>query len=491
MNAFKEIWLHVSSIGLDESMDDRLKRKVKLTNQIAVVGSGMTFLQLFMFPTIPMYAMLCAGTIAAYAITFWLNSKKLWDASRLYFCTVSCLAIIIGGSLVTDETNISFRIMLLQAFVIPMVVFDIRETKYQLFGFLAFALSYVLFDNINEAIPLIEGIDISMFDSPQNIIVNGVLCMITLLLGNRYLQKLNYESEDKLNLSLELSNAQHKEIERQNTFIKEGISYAQRIQNAVLPKSKDIKVHLPEHFVFFKPKEIIGGDFYWQGEYGDHILLAAVDCTGHGAPGALISIIGSQVLTKIVRDQGVTDPGEVLEILNLELIKTLHTETSLLNDGMDISLLSIDTKNRSIQYAGAKNSLLIMKNGEAERIRGDKTSIGEAYLIEKGFTTHDIKLGAGECLYMFTDGIIDQFGGPSNKKLLYKRLYETLIKNQEYSMDIQLDCLKRALNLWQGNVEQTDDILMIGLRIDFEHISHVRSFQKKYDTGQGTISIAS
>ena len=491
MRVFKEVWSYISNTGVTDDLENRLSRKIMLTNQITLLACSMTFLQMFMFPTISMFPLLCAISIAAYALTFWFNRKKWHTLARVYFCLVSCVVIVVTGGLISVDMNTSFKFMLIQAFVIPMVVFDIRETKFQLIGFLIFAISFVSFDSINEMVPMMDGVDITKFDSPQNIIVNGVLCMVTLLLGNRYLQKLNYESEDKLKSSLELSQAQHSRIKRQNAFIKEGISYAQRIQNAVLPKSQDIKVYIPEHFVYFQPKEIIGGDFYWQGEHDDHILMAAVDCTGHGAPGALISIIGSQMLNKIVKDQGTTDPGEVLEILNLEMIKTLHSEDTLLKDGMDISLVSIDTKNMSVRFAGAKNSLLIMRNGIIERLRGNQTSIGEAYQIEQGYTSHEVQLEKGDTLFMLTDGIIDQFGGPKNKKMLHKRLYEVLTSNNEYSMDIQLDCLKRAVDLWQGNLDQTDDILMIGLRINFEHISQVRSFQRRYANDHDTISLAS
>jgi len=491
MEILNDLWNYVSHFGVSSELDTRLSRKIKLTNQLAFLGSAMSFIQLFAFASIPPYALLCAISIMLYSITWWLNNQGYWKTSRVYFSIISCVVILIGGCMVTEDTNFSFRFMMIQALVIPLVVFDVRETKLQIIGFLAFILSFIVFDTLNEMIPVIEGIDISKFDSPQTVIINGVLCMITLLIGNRYLQKLNYKAEEGLKAALETSNQQSEEIQRKNKLVYEGITYAQRIQQAVLPKKEEIQVFLPDHFVYFKPRDIIGGDFYWQGEHGDHILMAAVDCTGHGAPGALISIIGSQILNKIVKDQGTTDPGEVLEILNLEMINTLHHETSLLKDGMDISLISIDTQNNRLRFAGAKNSLIIMKNGEIERIRGNQTSIGEAYRIEEGFTTHEIELEKGDNLYMLTDGIIDQFGGPSNKKMLHKRLYDILRKNDEYSMDIQLDCLKQSVDLWQGNLEQTDDILIIGLRIDFDHIAQVQSFRKASSPYKDNTSIAS
>lgn len=477
MSVIRETWDQISNTGIVEGIEDRLQRKVKLTNQIAFVGIVMTTLQLLAFSSIPGYVLLCLSAIALYGMTFLFNRKKMWTFSRIYFCTVSCLVILISGSLISEDTNFSFRLMFIQALVIPLVVFDIHEKKHILFGVGVFIVSYLVFDPINTMIPVIDGLDTKLFDSPQNVVVNGILCMITLYLGFHYLQKLNYKAEVELARSLATTNRQKELIEKKNKDIQDGINYAQRIQKAILPEREDIAINIPDHFVFYKPKEKIGGDFFWYGEVGNHIIYASVDCTGHGTPGALISIIGSKLLDKIVKEHGVTDPAEILELMNLDILSTLHSEWSVVRDGMDMSIVSIDIWQRKVTYAGAKNSLLINRDGEIERIRGDRASIGDTHILEQGFTNHTFRLGERDCVYMTTDGIIDQFGGPMNKKLMNKRFFNILNKNHMYSMDVQLEGLQQELKKWQGSADQVDDILVIGFRIDFEHINIVKRFR--------------
>ncbi len=477
MSRIRESWSLISKVGIIEGMDSRLQRKVKLTNQIAFVGIAMTALQLLAFSSIFGYAILCLGAIGLYGITFFLNKQHLWTLSRIYFCTISCLVIVVSGSLITENTNFSFRLMIIQAFVIPLVVFEIHEKREMLLGFGVFALSYIFFDPINEMIPIIKGLDSSLFDSPQNILVNGILCMITLYLGYHYMLKLNYAAEIKLARSLATTKRQKELIEKKSKDVQDGINYAQRIQQAILPDTDDIGINLPDNFVFYKPKEKIGGDFFWYGEMGNHIIYAAVDCTGHGTPGALISIIGSKLLDKIVKEHGVTDPAEILELMNLEILSTLHSEWSVVRDGMDMTIVSIDVWQRKVTFAGAKNSILISRGGEIERIRGDRASIGDTHILEDGFTNHTFRIDDRDCIYLTTDGIIDQFGGPNDKKLMNRRLYEILSKNSDYSMELQQKGLQQELSKWQGTHDQVDDILMLGFRIDFEHINIVKRFR--------------
>lgn len=478
MGFIKYVWSTVSETGTVHGMDERLKRKVKLTNQIAFIACVSTTLQMFMYPNIQGYNLLAIGCILAYAATWWLNDRKLWNASRLYFCIAACMCISISGSLLSDEPNIAFRLIMLQAFILPLVVFDITETRYLTFGFTVFVTMMIIMDKLNSSIPMFEGIDSANFQDPITIMVNSILCMVCLFLGYRYLQKLNFQAEAKLAESLDLSEEQRRTIAKKNEDIQSGMSYAKQIQRAVLPDPEDIKVCLPDHFILYEPKEQIGGDFFWYGEHEDHLVFAAVDCTGHGTPGALISIIGSKLLDNIVKDQGVVVPSEILELLNLDIISTLRSEYSVVKDGLDISLVSIDIKNQKLTYAGAKNPLVVIRDGELVRIKGDRASIGETHILEDGFTNHEIPIRPKDGIYLFSDGIIDQFGGPENRKLMNQGLAKMLLKNHMYSMDIQLDCMRKDLKNWQGKEEQVDDLLVIGFRVDFEHISSVMRFRR-------------
>jgi serine phosphatase RsbU (regulator of sigma subunit) len=163
--------------------------------------------------------------------------------------------------------------------------------------------------------------------------------------------------------------------------------------------------------------------------------------------------------------------------MNLDIISTLHSEWNVVSDGMDISLVSIDTWQRKITYAGAKNSLLVIQDGKLKRLKGDRASIGDVHILEDGFTNHEMKLNPNDSVYMFTDGIIDQFGGPKNKKLMNRRLYSILERNHEYSMSLQHECIQNELDTWMGDQEQIDDILVIGFRVDYEHINIMKRFR--------------
>lgn len=477
MSVLRDLWNSISHVGLIEDMDERLMRKIKLTNQICVVACIMTMGQIFAAPELLGHVLLCIACTISYVFTWVLNHYHKWNASRLYFCIASCIGITFAASSLSNEPNIAFKFIILEALVLPLIVFDTRDKWLSIAGIGIFVLTLALMDTMNAAIPMFDGVDPEKFSNPIQITINSILVVVNLYLGYRYLQNLNYTAEEGLAASLALSNAQKEVIEAKNKDIEDSINYAQRIQKAILPDSEDIRINLPDHFVYYQPKEKIGGDFFWYGESGNHIIFASVDCTGHGTPGALISIIGSKLLDKIVKEHNVTNPAEILELMNLDIISTLHNEWSIASDGMDVTLVSIDTWQRKVTFAGAKNSLLLMQDGKLKKLRGDRASIGDVHILEDGFTNQTFKLNPSDAIYMFTDGVIDQFGGPKNRKLMNQRFQSILESNHEYSMNLQLECLKNELQSWKGNAEQVDDILVIGLRIDFEHINIMKRFR--------------
>ncbi|HEU4717938.1 MAG TPA: SpoIIE family protein phosphatase [Bacteroidia bacterium] len=284
---------------------------------------------------------------------------------------------------------------------------------------------------------------------------------------------------DKRNINLlQLKN---KEIEIKNNIISsrnkdisDSISYARRIQDALLGdlKTKDVLFGEASSFVLYKPKDILSGDFYWFGEKDGRKIVAAADCTGHGIPGALLSIACSSFLDDIISHKGVTDPAEILSELRYTVIKALKQTGAQgeTKDGMDIALISIDEKNRMVNFAGANNSLCIVRknNGEKtiEKIDGDRRTVG--YHLGRGlpFTGHSFSYGTGDFLYLFTDGYCDQFGGTENKKFRKKSLMDILLSIADLPMDRQEEALLKAHLEWKGEEEQTDDMLVIGVRMN-------------------------
>jgi len=263
-------------------------------------------------------------------------------------------------------------------------------------------------------------------------------------------------------------------VEKQKEKITDSITYAQRIQQSILMEESEIQNYLPESFIYFQPKDIVSGDFYWFSKLEDKIIMAAVDCTGHGVPGAFMSMIGNTLLNQIVNEKHITKPSEILDHLNLGVYEALHQQKdgALSDDGMAISLCMIDYKNREIQYAGAENPLWIVSEGQLEIIKANVHGIGGGGMLakmhdplKKGFTNNVIAIKEGMSIYLFTDGYMDQFGGLDRKKFGAQKFKEMLLNFQNLSWQKQKELIASAHTDWKGNTIQIDDVLVIGIKI--------------------------
>jgi phosphoserine phosphatase RsbU/P len=282
------------------------------------------------------------------------------------------------------------------------------------------------------------------------------------------LESYYFELEQKVKeRTIQIEN-QKEEIEGQKKHIMDSIHYARRIQNAILPSFSLINSHLKNYFVLYLPKDVVSGDFYWVHEADGLLMVAAVDCTGHGVPGAFMSIVGYNQLNHAVSVRHARSASLILDELNQGVIATLNENRSetAIKDGMDMTLCIFNLPEMKVEYAGANNPLCLVRERQLIKYKADRFPIGvfESEKPQK-FTNNEIDLKEGDCLYLFSDGYHDQFGGPENKKFMSKRFDELLVEISNKPMEVQKEMLIRRFTAWKGNNDQVDDILVIGIKI--------------------------
>lgn len=261
---------------------------------------------------------------------------------------------------------------------------------------------------------------------------------------------------------------QKKVVDDQNTNITDSIRYALRIQRTILPADDQMKALLPGCFIFNKPKDIVSGDFYWLAEKNNIIYFAAIDCTGHGVPGALMSIVAHNLLNQALQVEPIEKPSEILDYISREIVKNLrgYDNESGVNDGMDLVVCAMDKKQMTLRFAGVHNPLYIISKRNFHIYRTDAVALGD-FEDESftGYTNHEIQIYPGDMIYIFSDGFADQFGGANRKRYMTKKLRETLFEIHMLEPHEQKELLSRIFDYWRGNYEQTDDVLVFGLKI--------------------------
>lgn len=320
------------------------------------------------------------------------------------------------------------------------------------------------------------------------IFASGVFSYLQIRAANIKIKAANKEILAQANIieekNIELENA-NIEIAKKNKDITDSINYAKRIQEAILPPDKLVKEYIQNSFILYKPKDIVSGDFYWMGHKDKKVLFAVGDCTGHGVPGALMSIVGYNGLNAALKEHNLTLPGEILDQLNEEVEETFSQQEHEIKDGMDIAICCIDYQQQLLHFAGAYNPMYLVRTREISlielnaepmkpsmnagpfalyEIKADRQPIG-AFEDRKKFNTHTFQLQKGDSLYIFSDGYADQFGGPQKKKFMYSQLKNLLLSIQHQSMENQRNALNQAFEKWKGNYEQVDDVCIIGIRI--------------------------
>lgn len=269
---------------------------------------------------------------------------------------------------------------------------------------------------------------------------------------------------EALNQSTKKIKLQNEKLELAYKDITGNITYAKRIQDALLPPEKLQKEYLPNSFILYKPKDIVSGDFYWIEKKKNKIMFAAVDCTGHGVSGAMVSVIGFNGLNRTVNEFGLTQPAKILDKLNELVEETLRQNENEVKDGMDIALCTLDLEHGTLEYAGANNPIYLIRDNEVLVTKGDKQPIG-SFENRTKFTHHNIEIKKDDKLYIFSDGYADQFGGPKGKKFMYKKFRNTLLEISSQPIHEQAELLDEIIEDWMSGHEQVDDICIIGARL--------------------------
>jgi serine phosphatase RsbU (regulator of sigma subunit) len=281
-------------------------------------------------------------------------------------------------------------------------------------------------------------------------------------------QKEEIEAQkEEIEAQLDLATLQRDTIMNQKEQILDSIRYAERIQSAILPRLSHLSDSLSDHFILFKPRDIVSGDFYWSVQEGDKIFMAVADCTGHGVPGAFLSVLGISSMNEITKQNGGLRASEILEKLREFIIKALHQTGSKgeTQDGIEIALCILDLKKRSMEFAGANRPVYVVSGDSIQHIKPDRMPIGIYDYEVRPFTNHTLKLKKNDSIYLFSDGYVDQLGGPLRKTFRSRKFRKLLLDIRENPMSDQKRILTDTLESWQGDVEQIDDILVMGIRV--------------------------
>lgn len=394
--------------------------------------------------------------------------KKFVFLAQYYFTTVSD-ALLIGLWIVaTGYMDSPFYVMLYISILAVAFRYSLTVTAFSSAIYLLLYLIIFFFDPhsslfVEDLLVRVGYIPLAgmlgMYFSIE--ISDQIAGKIKIVKGEKALQQAHTQLEVKVGQRTE-------ELSRINKDLTDSINYAERIQTAILPTDEEFKARFPESFIIHRPKDIISGDFHWIHDQDNLTYLAVVDCTGHGVPGALMSMIGNNLLNRAFLDKGIIDPGEALTDMDITLGNMLKNDSQgyAVNDGMDMTLCVIDHEKGELHYEGARGHAFVSRSGEMSELIGTKFSIGGLMAGQnKNFITRTVKFNKGDLLYLFSDGYQDQFGGPRGKKFYRKNLVWLMQQNASKPMIDQKNILMKSLVDWQGPLSQIDDVTVVGIRL--------------------------
>jgi len=463
------VWRKITVFGLRSGASPHDRKCILLINRMSMLNTLLMVLFSILGPMVGLYQVLYFSIpfAIAFAIPPILNKLKFLEVSRYYFALTPLIFLV--AVCIHNGSELGDKYFILTTATIPILIFRERWIIYTLFFINVLMYFFIVWYQSNfspmEGFP--EYIQ-KQYSSFSILSVFGIIFFVVIYFRS--------DSED-YELELEEKNFL---ISQKNGEIIDSINYAKRLQEAILPPLEEIFEHLPDSFILYKPKDIVAGDFYFADHKGDYFFIAAADCTGHGVPGAMVSVVCSNALNRAVIELELTDPGKILDKVTELVCETFKKSHNVVNDGMDISLCAFNLKTKEVTWAGANNPLWyispfggdvrIALDGEPEKagvlheVTANKQPVGKSDFY-KPFTTHTLKLNKGDMLYLFTDGYADQFGGPKGKKFKYKQLADILVSIHQNPVKSQQALLDKTFEEWKGIHDQVDDVCIIGVRL--------------------------
>ena len=490
-------WSKVSKNGLNNDMAISEQKKIILTNQVSI----LMFLFIFSFITIVTIFKLVSSQFIfiIYPLTFsillipYMNSKGFYRLTSFMISIIFPIAVLIFSSLTKKSFHQSIdifyyivpKLLLIGTLVIPLILIDIKHRTYLILAVLINLLALIFYDYVLSLFGVGFG-TIPVTTEKYNLInIFIFLPYLLILTGIGFLTNINIKYEKRVQKLLEDIKVKNIELEEQKDYIEkihreitDSINYASRIQTVLLPDLTVLNEYFKDYFILFKPRNVVSGDFYWFSGIENKIIFCLADCTGHGVPGAFMSMLGITFLREIVTKEKIYEPSKILNRLRNEVILALNQRgiQSDQKDGMDVSLFTLDIKpleNNSektfeLFWAGANNPCWFVKDSNFEELIPDKMPIGIHHHMDC-FKTIKVNLKKGDKIYLSTDGYRDQFGGPSSKKFMSRHLRELIIDNAGKPMAEQKELLEKEIEKWRTGYgveyEQTDDITLVGIEI--------------------------
>lgn len=484
---FAQLLNNISRWGTSTQMGVSQQKTIILCNRFLILGVIALSCVSVMFGVQAMYTNFYFTSVMALSALLMLygNKKQLLYLTRIGigFFPVVLTLMSIYTKILGESNFLTFvfppRMFVLMLAVFPIFIRDPRSPLETLFGVLPGFLCLVFFEELHA----LAGIQIYELPVGRNVFafrIAFILFLFTLIGLILSIQEVNHYFEKQIKNLLAVTQEKNEELNTQNEIILdknqqiiESISYASRIQQAMLPTSVEMQQVFPENFVFFRPRELVSGDFYWVKQLqtsAKQRIVVAVDCTGHGVPGAFMSMIAHDLLNQIILEKEMTTPHLILQELNQGVRVALNQDVTQNRDGMDAGILVWDTAQGLLHFGGAKHNLFYIIGSNQVEIAGTKRSIGGLQLSKAPeFITHTISINSLAkplICYLFSDGYADQFGGEFGKKLGSKKLKELLTSIAFLPMPQQAEKLETFMNQWQNNEAQVDDMLVLGIKID-------------------------